>query len=344
MIRSRWAVVLGLCGTVVGQGGFQAQWTALAPIVAQWTNAPNGTAGAVVSHPAGPLPNGPVGVGVAVGTWPDAARFDFTPLPLEAGMVGNWSCTASSWLPFGQQSRTTADLLLQIGGPAGSVCSIDLRLVSFGDTPSPFGFRVDLGNDGVFEVDTTVTAPETTDLDRRAAFAWDFDQGPLPVRVVHDAGGFIAPQWFGLQVSLRPWSPLAADVGRGCEVEGTAAFTSGYCTNYHLAALPPAGLPGLAELRATGIGPFGAFFVGVDPATVAFPLWGAPAHACDVLANIVLSEAGFVSRTVSSFQHPIPVQWATVVPLLPPGLQFYVQHASLQVPHLGFTNRIRIRT
>jgi hypothetical protein len=336
---------VGLVDAVVGQGGFTAQWTALSPIVAQWTNAPGGTPGAIVTWPAGPLPNTPIVVAVNVPAWPNAAQFGSTPLPLQTGMLSNWSFSADSWEPFGLHVQTTADLLLQVTGPAAATGSIEFVVTSMGDSPSAAAFRVDVGNDGTFELDSSVSGLfPTTSLDRHGAYAWDFGGGPLFVRVQHLADGFTAPQLFGLQVSFRPWVDVAESFGDDCGSQGTVMGVGNYFSHYHLAALPPLGPLDLAALRATGIGPFSGFLVSTQANTVLFHLPGSLSSPCDLLASAFFTASGAASRVVQFPVLLLPVEWVVVVPSLPPGLEFWVQHASMQLPYLGFTNRVRIRT
>jgi hypothetical protein len=337
--------LVSLVQVAVGQGGFSAQWTALQPIVAQWTNAPIGTPGATVSWPPGPLPNAPVVVAVDVPGRTDAARFSSSPQALGPGMASHWLFTATSVEPNGFYVQTTADLLLQITGPAAATGSIEFVVTSYGDSPLASVFRVDFGNDGTFELDAGANTPSSSSMvDRHGAFSWDFARGPLVARVLHHDSGWASAQWFNLETVFRPWVPEASSFGDDCGNEGTKYGFGEYYTNYHLAALPPIRPSDLAALRATGIGGFSGFLISTQSNTVPFHLPGSLSAPCDLLASVALAESGTVSRVWQFGSLGLPVEWVAVVPLLPPGFEFWVQHASMQLPYLGVTNRVRIRT
>lgn len=330
--------VAGLAGLAAGQAGYSAQWTALIPITAEWIGVP----GVVVTHPAGPFGDVALVVGVTVAGQPNAAAFRYDPLALQPGMAGNWAFSSHAWLWPGNLSRTSADLLLQVDGPKDATCTVELRVTSFGDNPDPRGFQVDVGNDGLFEVTSTPLSTFTPNLDRRAGQAWPFARGPLLVRVLHEAWGSSIPQDFGLEIAVRSWPLPAASRGDDCGNVGRGPATSSYATNYHLAALPPLAPTDLMALRATGLGGFSGFMVGTRPDTVTFQLPGVLSVPCDMLIQTLFTTSGTVARTVP-FQGT-PAEWVAAVPLLPPGLEFWVQHVSLEIPWLGFTNRVQIRT
>ncbi|MFO1077657.1 MAG: hypothetical protein U1E73_08010 [Planctomycetota bacterium] len=344
-MRSRFLPLLAvLTGAATAQcGGFTAQWTALSPIVAEWVNAPVTAPNPIVTYPAGPLPAAPIDVAVDVGLgwWTGSASFSSTPLPLQSGMVAHWSLSAYAYVPQGEVSRTTADLLLRIDGPDCALGTLELQLTMFGDSPQTSGFRVDIGNDGSFELDTFTANPLTSTLDRNAFFAWDFAGGPLFVRVTHTAYGAPMPQDFGCRVAFRPWVAGVDTYGDDCGNETVPPLSSGYTTRYHLAVLPPFRPQDSMVLRANGIGPFAAFLLSDRIATVTFQLTGSPSPACDLLSHVVFTHLGGVASVNSG---TIPVQWIALVPPLPPGLDLNVQHASLLPPHFGLTNRVRIRT
>ncbi len=340
------AIALGaaLTSSLVGQSGFTTQVTALAPIVAEWTNAPTGTIGAVVTHPAGPLPNAATVVGVTIGSSTNAMAFYCSPTTPEPGVVSSWSFSASATTPVGQFARTSADLLIRVTGPQDAVCTADFRLSASGDTPNGTAFEVDVGCDGTVEFNTWPSF-QTTSLDRRAAALWDFAEGPLLVRILHAANGSYMPQGFGVLFTLRPWIPDTAGFGDDCGNEAPASGNRGYFSRYHLAALPPLAPTEIAALRAIGMGPFSAFLISDRPKTVTFHLQGSTSLPCDLLSDVIFLDSGFVSRTVwSHVEGDIPVEWIAPVPQLPPGLEIHLQHASLYWPYLGFTNRVRLRT
>ncbi|MFO1076317.1 MAG: hypothetical protein U1E73_01165 [Planctomycetota bacterium] len=326
----------------VAQSGFSAQWTAVQPIVAQWVNAPIGTQNPIVTWPAGPLPATPLTVAVHP-TGPNAQTvFYSSPLPLQSGMEHNWLFASLWWAPYPQVTLTTADLLLQISGPQSATGSIEFRVTDAGDTPDPTGFRIDVGNDGTVEVDTRQPFAPTTFVDRRAAYAWDFANGPLFVRVTHHSGGYVAPQLFTLQVSFRSWVAGMRSSGDDCGAVGSVPVTSGYESHYHLAALPSLSPNHAMVLRATGVGPFASFLVSLQPHTAVYGIPGFLTPPCDLLAPVEFLVAGGVSSVVPGT--PFAVEWIAPVPHLPPGLDFYVQHASMNVGWLGMTNRVHVRT
>ncbi|MFO1076316.1 MAG: hypothetical protein U1E73_01160 [Planctomycetota bacterium] len=324
------------------QTGFSAQWSAQQPIVAQWVNAPIGTPNATVTYPAGPLPATPVTVAVTPTGWLTATSFSIAPQVPQPGMLFDWSFHSSSWVPATAVTTTFADLLLTVTGPQNATGSLDLRVDASGDSPSQFAFRVDIGNDGSFEFDSRDSQAATTSLDRRASYAWDFANGPLLVRVLHQGNGAAMPQGFGLQTGFRPWAAGTTSTGDDCGALGIAPFGgTGFETHYHLAALPPFASNQSMVLRASGIGPFAAFLVSMQPNTVTYGLPGFT-PPCDALANIALVELGGVSQVLSGTSFRI--EWILPVPVLPPGLDFWVQHASMQLGWLGFSNRVRVQT
>ncbi len=320
------------------------RWTALAPIEARWDNAPAGTPGAVVTHPAGPLPDATTTVAVTVAGWPAAASFTMAPQPPQAGEAVRWSLGAHAWLPWAQNSTTTADLLLEITGPTTAAASLVARIGSAGDSPDPRGFQLDLGNDGTIELDSFHPRNPTTGLERRAAWAWDFRNGPLRMRVRHLGWGWSAPQAFGLDLGLVPWLATASSHGSDCGNEAILPMVGFYASDYHLLALPPATQQALSTLRATGLGHFGAFLVSARPDTIRWQVPATLSLPCDLLSEVLFTTPGTVTRSAGSSRNPWPMEWTTQVPLLPPGLDLHLQHASLAPPWFGVTNRVQIRT
>ncbi|MCA8949795.1 MAG: hypothetical protein KDE27_09855 [Planctomycetes bacterium] len=336
---------LCLAGAASAQGGITTQWTALTPIVAQWVNAPANAPNPIVSHPAGPLPNAPLEVEVFVGTGgSNSASFSVTPLPPLPGVVGRTALRADAYVPYYEQTRTSADLLLRIAGPTAGVGSLELQIVSLGDFPDPNALRVDVGNDGTFELRSNPTAGSITALERHAWFAWDFANGPLEVRVVHDVYSRPAPQFYELVTAFRPWVAGVDTIGDDCGSEAPEPGSTGYTTCYHLAALPPFRPEDALTLRASGIGYYGAFLLSDRPDTVTFQLGGSPSPACDLLDDVVFTCLGGISGARTTAWVPLATEWIAPLPVLPPGLDIHVQHASLVLPYLGLTNRVHIRT
>ena len=322
-----------LCAHAATQTGVTAQLTALQPIVATWLNAPPNTPGASVSHPAGPLTSALVRL--AVGVRPTAAEVECS-LPTNAWPRLHLEASHDS--SFGDWVQTSADLLWQVNGPPTLRGDVRVDIAALGDAGVANGLLVDFGDDGVVEVDTSAGVGHWfTGL---RSFSWDFAAGPLSVRIRHAATGGFPPQYYGLDLQFEPWYAGAFDLGASCP-----QFTSQVADlhfDHRLAALPATAPQDLLTLRATGLGGFTSFLVGALPDVGPAPL---PPHfgSCDLLTSIVFTGTGGATRMEA--WHPI--EWVARVPLLPPGFEFWAQHASLRQGltwELTLTNRIHVQT
>lgn len=333
-------VVLAAAGGAMApaQGGLKVSMEALSPITAEWLNAPPGTQGAIATHPPGPLTEADVAVGAFGQVWAQfACRI--------AADDERWTVNALSvaYAPWPNIVETRADLLLRLTGAPHAAVDIDLHVEHWGDQPSPEGFKVDYGNDGTFDVTTASTVCCGTV--HRRTWTWLPRSGDLEIRIANRGLDPVSPQTYFLRLVATPWAPNTEQAGPGYSGLAAAATIPSaqiWTTNYQLAALPATAPGDLAELRATGYGRFGAFLVSTRPDTVALQLPLPFTTVCDVLADVRLLSFGTIGGTA-----PLPMEWWLVVPPLPPGLTFYVQHASAELsPQVWFgaTNRVRFNT
>lgn len=332
------AVCLLAAGGALAQDGLKVSMQALSPIAAEWLNAPPGTPGAIATHPVGPLTEADVAVGSGGQVW---AQF----VCRLAADGERWTVNALSlaYAPWPNMVETRADLLLQLTGAPHAAVDIDLQVEHWGDQPNPAGFQVDYGNDGNIDVSTVSTACCGTV--HRRTWTWMPRSGDLEIRIVNHGLDPVSPQVYFLHLVATPWAPTTepAGLGYGGLAQTTKFLGSGLrTTNYQLAALPATTPGNLAELRATGLGSFGAFLVSTLPDTALLQLPPPFTTVCDVLVNVQLLAFGTATGTT-----PLPMEWWLVVPPLPPGLTFYVQHASAELSSqvmFGATNRIRFDT
>lgn len=322
-----------LCAHAATQTGVTAQLTALQPIVATWLNAPPNTPGASVSHPAGPLTSALVRVPVGSRPWAGEVAIS---LPANAWPSLHLATRNDTF--FGDWVQTSADLLWQVNGPPTLHGEVRIDIAALGDAGAANGLLVDFGNDGVVEVDTAPSVGHW--FNGLRSFPWDFAAGPLSVRIRHASTGGFPPQYYGLDLQFDPWYAGATDLGASCP-----QFTSQVADlhfDHRLAALPPTAPQDLSTLRATGFGSFTAFLISaqadVGPAPLP-PRFG----SCDLLTSIVFTAPGSATRVEAWY----PVEWVARVPMLPPGFEFWAQHASLRQAatwELTLTNRIRVQT
>lgn len=329
-------VGLSLLAPAVAQGPLQATLLALQPIEAEWTSAPPGTPGALASVPSGPITRAEVHA-PAGQNW---ATFDCSLAPLGGGV----RVLASSVVfpPGAELAETRADLLLLLSAPQPTTVALDLHVAHFGDTPSAGGFRIDLGDDGSDELDTS--SPECCGSVRRFAATTTIGPGGLSVRIRSTNTMGASPQAFELWLDAEPWHPAATPISPACDALATKLPPQGYYQgNYQLAALPPVSPFEFALLRASGLGPFDLFVVSADPGTAPLTLPAPLPGPCDLLTNLVFAipgEATILSPARSGFELRVPP--------LPPGLVLYVQHVSVEnevAPFaFGTTNVVRIDT
>jgi hypothetical protein len=113
-------------------------------------------------------------------------------------------------------------------------------------------------------------------------------------------------------------------------------------SNHHLVALPATDGHQLAVLQAHGLGGANVFVVGADATTAPLLLPPPFASTCPLLGNVLATVPGTVTSNT-----PTPTTWQLAIPPLPPGLVFFVQHASVHAiaPFpVGTSNRLRIQS
>ena len=325
-------VLFSACLVARAQGSLQATLTAVSPIVA------SGTAGASVSHPAGPLTQALV-IGPA-GT--SAATFSCTLTSAPAAVT----LTARYYVlsPLSGSAQTDADLLLQVSA-SSVLASVEVELWYDGDSPWYEGFQVDVGDDGVAEVNTAFSYIGSPSR-RRRHLTSSLVSGPLQIRI-RNRNPSLGPgssHDYGITLRVAEWSPIASSTTPACPVIAYGWTIPGPETNYQLAVLP-APAPNVAELRAIGFGLFDAYIVSDQPAVSPLQLPLPYPGVCDVLANVLIVDPGLPSA--SQWGLPQANAWSLFVPPLPPGLVLYVQHLSATQGYpfwFGATNRVRIDT
>ena len=331
------SILLGisLLAPAVAQGSIQATLTALQSIDAEWINAPPGTPGTLVSQPAGTLSQFDVS-GPAGSNWAHV----FGSLSQNGP---RWQLTATSQVfsPLPELAETRADLLLQLTSSAATTIVLDLRLAHWGDMPSNLGLQLDVDDDGSIELDSN--SPFCCGSVRRLTLTRTIDTAPLLVRIRHRNTMSASPQAYDLWIDAQPWLTQATPVGTACAALGVKQPPAGYYDgNYQLAALPSNDPQEFGVLRANGLGTFDLFFFS-DVAAVAPLLLPPPLPGpCDLLAGILIAAPG--TPTVTS---PATSEWELRIPLLPPGLVLYAQHASVHSdPPFGFgaSNVLRLDT
>jgi hypothetical protein len=245
-----------------------------------------------------------------------------------------------------QQGITHADLLLTLTG-TGTI-ALDLSLAHLGDQSDPTVMRIDVGNDGSVEVNS---GPIGSPWHHRL-WTWDFAQGSLPIRVRTDQVSYGGAQRYDVNLRVLPWAAGASPAAPGCPFVATIRDGQGWAaesTNYQLAALPSTAPQQFATLRAFGLGQFGLFLVAVQPAIAVVPIPAPfyPSSSVPLLVNAIFMQAGTVTANVGIVTPVIPRTWEVPVPLLPPGLTFWVQHTSATLVYpqqVGTTNVIRFDT
>lgn len=327
---------LSLLAPAVAQPPLQATLLALQPIEAEWTSAPAGTAGALVSVPAGPVTRAeayaPVGQNWAI--------FDCSVASIGNGV--RVLATSVVFPPGSELAETRADLLLLLSAPQAITVALDLHVAHFGDTPSAAGFRIDIGDDGSDELDTS--SPACCGSVRRHATTTTIGPNGLSVRIRSTNTMDASPQAFELWIDAEPWHAAATPITLACDALGTKLPPQGYYQgNYQLSVLPPLSPYEFALLRAAGLGTFDLFIVSTDPGMAPLTLPAPLPGPCDLLTNIVFALPG--DATILA---PARSGFEMRVPLLPPGLVVYVQHLSVEnmaAPFaFGTTNVVRVDT
>jgi hypothetical protein len=326
---------VNLLAPAVAQSPLQATLIAVAPVEAEWVNAPPGTAGALMSQPAGPLTSVDL-------TAPVGQNWAHVTCALSANGSG-WRLEASSQVfsPPGEIAETRVDLLLLLTAIAPTTLALDLQLAHWGDFPFGVGFRIDLGDDGSDELDTTV--PYCCGSVRRQSMTRTIDATGLAIRIRGVNTMWVSPQAYDLWIDAQPWLPQASAVAADCGRLGIEApLPVWYGGNYQLAALSSSDPAEFGVLRATGLGGFDLFFVAGLPTTAPLVLPPPLPGPCDLLTDILVAVPGTPTVPGST-----ATEWELRLPLLPPGLALFVQHASVHtIAPFGFgtTNVLRLDT
>lgn len=324
-----------LLAPAVAQSPLQATLIAVAPVEAEWVNAPPGTAGALMSQAAGPLTSVDL-------TAPVGQNWAHVTCALSANGPG-WRLVASSQVfsPPGEIAETRVDLLLLLAATAPTTLALDLQLAHWGDFPFGVGFRIDLGDDGSDELDTTL--PFCCGSVRRQSLTRTIDGSGLAIRIRGINTMWVSPQAYDLRIEAQPWLPQASAVAADCGGLGIEApFPVWYEGNYQLAALPSSDPAEFGVLRATGLGGFDLFVVAGLPTTAPLVVPPPLPGPCDLLTDILIAVPG-----TSTVPGSTATEWELRLPLLPPGLVLFAQHASVHtIAPFGFgtTNVLRLDT
>jgi hypothetical protein len=337
-------VVVVLAVALEAQGPLQAALLAVDDIHAKWVFQATGATGAMQTHPAGTLSAANVQVGHGVQT--NVAHYTCTLLPMGNGYTLDASTSVAGYVS-GVQFLTHADLLFVLTGPADLVVSIGLLLSHGGDFTSSPPFRVDLGDDGTIEVDSGCMNCGSARHHR--LWTWDFAAGHLGIRIRTDQQSMGGAQGHSLSLAVQPWigaaSHAAADCG-GIAYVASPSNSERESSNYQLAVDEPTQPSQLAVLRAVGLGQVNALVVAMQPGTTPLQLPAPFTSTCPVLANVLLFDVLGPSTTTTA-PSGTPWEWQLPVPLLAPGLTFYVQHLSAHVASpfwFGASNIVRIDT
>ncbi|MCB9876226.1 MAG: hypothetical protein H6835_01380 [Planctomycetes bacterium] len=339
------AILLATTTAALAQGPLTAQLVANDATTAQWIDPATGAVGAQMSTPPGPTTGTAVQVGY--GGNPSFARYQCSLAPAGDGFA--FSASSSCSYPLGSiVGQIHADLTLTIAGNGAAFAGIDALLWHGGDYPGPTAMLVDVGDDGV--VDLTSDWSVGPGYRQHRLWYWDFADGDLVIRVRSDQASFGGWQVHGLSLDVRPWAPGTSPVSAGSTTIPYIPInvTDPESSNYALVAEPPAQPQHAMDLRATGMGHYGYFLVSDVGATLPLLLpapWNVPSPA---LSNVLAFAGGAVTATVPYPPNaPTPREWVLPVPPLPPGLTFYVQHASANQYYafwFGTTNVVRIDT
>lgn len=341
-----WVLLLSMTA-VPGQSPIAATLQANQPLVAAWWNAPVGTPGALAVHPAGPLPSaGHTFANVetppffpSVPGVPDLPRSRAS-TDLVQHFEPLWRVQAFLAPGPGENVGAFADVTMHLTAPPGTFASIRIEAGSGLPTnPAPTQvIQVDVDADGANDIDWVGLGGGPTGEFR--LLNRTLGPTPLPIRVRVLAQSIGSPAALGVLIVVRPWAPGTSPAGNGCDVLASASTSAGgvWTTNAGLAPYLPAVPTGSLDLHAHGVGDIAGCLVSDQP-TVAAPLSMPPyASSCGALSSVL----GLFP--LSAVQ---PNHWRLAVPLLPPGLVFYVQHwsATTQAPfHFGTSNRIRVQT
>jgi len=333
-MRLRSLGILGSFLMVVASVRTQVSATLVAntPMNASWAM---GSTGGASSFPAGALAvDGSISVVAPAG---NAALEWFVPAP------GSAACRlrASRATPtLSTVFATSADLTMSIVGPAGFRGDVRIVMDVWDDLPWAGSVEIDIGDDGSFEA-TSQTAQWLYRREWRLPAV--VGANGLDVRILHsesDAGPGPGASW-DVIVSFEPWSEAVTDLGSSCAINDVG-WDGGLPSDNHPYWLHGAPAIGgdLCRLVARGHGPVAAFVIATDATRVAAGWLGLGLGCDDLLQNSIATIPGQAIATDT---------WEFVVPALPPGLTFYVQHASFgpggwPAPfwRTGVTNLVRV--
>ncbi|MBL8749480.1 MAG: hypothetical protein JNK78_10000 [Planctomycetes bacterium] len=292
-----------------------AQLAANTPISAAWTQ--QGGASGSTSFPAGPL--------VADGSLVSVAPLGLSTITWTVPTVGSVACVLDVDCGTNGGSgpsvdhTTAVDLTFLVSGPVGQRGHVRIVMNGLTDFPLANGLFIDVGADGSFEA--SAYPPALPLFQREWCVPVVLGASPLAVRILH-AGSATANgnpgQFWTVGITFVPWSVGVNDLGSACPVNDVGWVGTWPSDNhpYFLFAAPAAPTDS-CRLVARGHG-FSAFLVGLNSLRMA-PGW--IGTGCDdLLVNPAFSFAGTAIA---------PGTWEFVVPALPPGMTFFVQHASL---------------
>jgi len=323
-------------------GQVSATLVANTPMTVAWDMGGTWGSGAN-SLPAGPL----LTDGSLVTTAPSPlgyVRLDWVVPPAGSASCSFRAARTTHSLPF---TVSSADLSLLVSGPVGQRGHVAVVMLVVDDGRTANSVTVDVGDDGSIEATT-----QTTQWAYRREWRIPAVLGPngLAIRIVHDDPfGTSGPinEW-NVAVSFEPTSDAAMELGSSCGTNDVGwgwPFSSSFLADDHPYFLyaAPGGGGELCRLIARGHGPIAAFVVAMDPSRVA-PGWLGVGLGCDdLLQNVAFTIEGDVTA---------PNTWEFAVPTLPPGLTFWVQHASFgpmwvsslvpPVLRTGVSNLVRI--
>ena len=317
------------------------------PITAHWLNAPPGTNGAFVSHPAGPATT------VALTAPPNGSAAVYNHTLRNNNGVWTLQAFGSAYVQGGY-SEVRADCLLTLTAPPETKATLAARITHLGDTPNPHGFEVDLHADGIIEVQAISNATFAT---RYEDLVLDFANGPIQIRVTSSLNSDVSPQPFQLRLDITEWIAGVESARPSCG-DGSFHDPSGWLqlvSDYSLDAVANPQPNTHSLLRARGLGELHWFLVSSLDQTQQLQLPTPFAGLCDVLSSNVLTTTGTVSQYLTTFvagsAYQVPLTWQLSVPTLPPGLTLFVQQASLcftpsptSNAQFGISNTIRIDT
>jgi len=288
-----------------------------------------------LAHPAGTLDP----VGTFVGGPYNALVVDWN-TPSAGDPTGRLRVSTGSGIALGNEISITVDCTLFLQAPTGTGHLL-VELTSSGDMPVQS--FVDVNDDGTDDAVCTPPSPYSVWYhahERRIPVK--IGSTPLPVRVRMSTAGWGEPLEGIVSITYVPSAPNTADLGSGCDPNrvGWIAGQPAQMRDYFLAAQPGPS-PAAATLVAQGYGTIAQFIVSEHDARLPAGLLGLGPGCDDLLQYVLLTDPGTSAG---------PGTWQLLVPPLPPGLHFFVQHASygLATPppatRFGASNIVRYDT